>query len=173
MLNFPLDLNKIAVHTAIWQHWKAASPSREGFSLPGPGSISKCSYWSESASPYDVKNFTPGWRVLLHLLRRLYTTLQNSLLPPLPGVETKIFVFVFSRKFCENLFFAFRKKSLRKATKITKVFAKNDAGSENDLKHPNTKRQTKFISGRDAVDQRDPGNVQNQMRKNCVKLLGN
>jgi hypothetical protein len=37
-----------------------------------------------------------------------------------PRVETKIFVFVFSRKFI----FAFREKSLRKVTKITKIFAK-------------------------------------------------
>jgi hypothetical protein len=36
-------------------------------------------------------------------------------------VETKIFVFVFSRKFI----FAFREKSLRKLTKITKIFEKN------------------------------------------------
>jgi hypothetical protein len=44
-------------------------------------------------------------------------------------VETKIFVFVFSRKFI----FAFREKSLRKVTKITKIFAKmyekTDAGN--------------------------------------------
>jgi hypothetical protein len=44
-------------------------------------------------------------------------------------VETKIFVFVFSRK-----------------TKITKVFAKYDAESENAVKHPYSKRQMKFRS---------------------------
>jgi hypothetical protein len=46
-------------------------------------------------------------------------------------VETKIFVFVFSRKFCENLFSLFAKKSLRKVTKITKIFAKTFAKNEN------------------------------------------
>jgi hypothetical protein len=67
---------------------------------------------------------------------------------------------VFSRKFV----FSFREKSLREFTKITKVFAKtfvktkifakNDTGSENAVKHPNSKRQTKFTCRRNAVDQR-------------------
>jgi plasmid maintenance system killer protein len=66
-----------------------------------------------------------------------------------------MFVFVISQKYV----FAFREKSLRKVTKITKVFAKtfgkvfktkivakNDAGSEKAMKYPNSKRQTKFGS---------------------------
>jgi hypothetical protein len=68
-------------------------------------------------------------------------------------VETKMFVFVFSRKFV----FAFREKSLPKVKKkitkvfaktfaLAKIFAKNDAGSENAMKHPNFERQTKFRS---------------------------
>jgi hypothetical protein len=63
-------------------------------------------------------------------------------------------VFAFPRKF----FFAFREKSLQKVMKIAKVFAKiflkNDTGSENAVKNPNSKRQTKFRSWRNAVDQR-------------------
>jgi hypothetical protein len=34
------------------------------------------------------------------------------------------------------------------------MFEKNDAGSENAVKHPNSKRQTKFRSWRNAADQR-------------------
>jgi hypothetical protein len=41
--------------------------------------------------------------------------------PPPTRVETKIFVFVFSRKFRENLFL---RKSLQNVTKITKIYAK-------------------------------------------------
>jgi hypothetical protein len=41
-----------------------------------------------------------------------------------------------------------------KGYEITKVFAKNDAGSENAVKHPNSKRQMKFRSCRDAEDER-------------------
>jgi hypothetical protein len=80
-----------------------------------------------------------------------------SLAQRLTRVETKIFVFVFSRKFRKKYFVVtFREKSLRKVTKITKVFAntfaktkifvKNDAGSENATKYPNSKRQMKFRS---------------------------
>jgi hypothetical protein len=47
-------------------------------------------------------------------------------------VETKIFVFVFSRKFRENLFSPFAKKSLRKVTKITKTFAKTKMYEKTD-----------------------------------------
>jgi hypothetical protein len=59
-------------------------------------------------------------------------------------VETKFVVFVFSQKFV----FAFHEKILQKVMKtakvFTKTFAKNDAGSENAVKHPNSKRQIKF-----------------------------
>jgi hypothetical protein len=40
-------------------------------------------------------------------------------------VETKIFVFVFSRKFI----FAFREKSLQKVTTLMKMYEKTDAGN--------------------------------------------
>jgi hypothetical protein len=43
-------------------------------------------------------------------------------------VETKIFIFVFSRKFI----FAFRKKSLRKVMKTTKTFAKTKMYEKTD-----------------------------------------
>jgi hypothetical protein len=56
----------------------------------------------------------------------------------------------------------------------TKIVAKNDAWSENAVKYPNYKRQTKFRSWRNAVDQR----IRVMFRiksneKNYVKLLGN
>jgi hypothetical protein len=41
-----------------------------------------------------------------------------------------------------------------KGYEITKVLVKNDAGSENVVKHPNSKRQIKFRSRRNAEDER-------------------
>jgi hypothetical protein len=53
-------------------------------------------------------------------------------------VEVKIFVSEFLQKSRENFFFAFCEKSLQKVMQITKVFAKNGAGSENAVKNPNS-----------------------------------
>jgi hypothetical protein len=68
------------------------------------------------------------------------------------GLKRKFSFSYFREKIC----FRFLRKSLGKVTKITKTFAKtfaktkivakNDAGSENALKYPNSKRQTKFRS---------------------------
>jgi hypothetical protein len=66
-------------------------------------------------------------------------------------VETKIFVFDFRENFAK-ISFRFARKKLTKSYENNESFRENfrfhenDAGSENAVKHPNSKRQTKLRS---------------------------
>jgi hypothetical protein len=88
-----------------------------------------------------------------------------------PRVETKIFVFVFSRKVREQIF-RFSRKKLPKSYennesfRVNKNFAKNGAGSEKAVRNPNSKRQMKFRTNRS-------GQCSESNEKNYVKLLDN
>jgi hypothetical protein len=95
--------------------------------------------------------------------KRLLRKIQN--LGVNRRVETKIFVFVFSRK----VVFAFREISLRKVTEITKVFAKSfrekwrgkgKCRETSEFQEANEAYKLKECSG-----PMDPGNVQNQIIK--------
>jgi hypothetical protein len=79
------------------------------------------------------------------------------------GLKRKFSCSYFREKFA-NKFFAFREKSFRKVTKITKVFAltKISRKMAREAKRP---WEIRIPRGKWSLEPIDPGNVQNQMRK--------